>query len=236
MTIEIQRNEVENAVENEVKSAVAVEMRNATQSRKAVEFDMKKSVGGLHLVHVSRGVRRSELREGTTGRPVAIPRIWAVAERKPALADDVKALIAEGQPVLPEPKVELAFYRKYTEAMLRRYLRASMEVGRVPSLMGRELFRGNVSHYRMTSFEDGVVFCIDVERCLARLRKDDQKIIQRIAIQGYTREEAGPLLGLSFKTCVVNYGTALDRLTELFLASRLLEPQKCCQDLEMVEN
>lgn len=243
MTIGIQRkkpseseNEIANTVENEVKNAVAVEMRNAAQSRKAVEFGMKKSVGGLHLVHVSRVVRRSELREGTTGRPVAIPRIWAVAERKPALADDLKALIAEGQPVPPEPKVELAFYRKYTEAMLRRYLRVSMEVGRVPSLMGRELFRGHVSHYRMTSFEDGVILCVDVERCLARLRKDDQQIIKRIAIQGYTQEEAAPLLGLGVRSCIVKYGQALDRLTELFLVGRLLEPQKCCQDPEAVEN
>jgi DNA-directed RNA polymerase specialized sigma24 family protein len=78
----------------------------------------------------------------------------------------------------------------------------------------------------MTSFEDGVVFCVDVERCLAKLRKEDQRLIKRIALQGYTHEEAAPLLGITFKTCVVNYGTALDRVTELFLANRLMEPQK----------
>lgn len=194
---------------------------------------MQKAASGLRLVHVSRKVQTRELREATTGRPVSVPRIWAVAEPVRVPAQDMRALIAEGQ---PQPKVELAFYRKYTEAMLRRYLRLSMEVGRVPSLMGRELFRGSVSHYKMTSFEDGVVFCVDVERCLARLRTDDQRIIQRIAIQGYTHEEAAPLLGLSFKTCVGKYGQALDRLTELFLDGRLLEPQKFCQDPEMVEN
>ena len=37
------------------------------------------------------------------------------------------------------------FYRKYTEAMLRRYMTMSMEAGRVPSLLGREMFRGNVT-------------------------------------------------------------------------------------------
>jgi len=35
---------------------------------------------------------------------------------------------------------ELAFYRKYTEAMLSRYSRLSMESGRVPSLLGRRCF------------------------------------------------------------------------------------------------
>ena len=210
-------------------AAVGINMENTSERNKAVGIEMTKSVSGLHLVHVSRNVRRMELREGTTGRPIAIPRIMAVAE-------PMRALIAEGQPVPPEPKVELAFYRKYTEAMLRRYLRVSMEVGRVPSLMGQELFRGHVSHYKMTSFEDGVIFCVDVERCLAKLRKTDQRLIQRVALQGYTHEEAAPLLGVTFKTCVVHYGEALDRLTELFLIGRLLEPQKCCQDPEMVEN
>lgn len=190
---------------------------------------MQKAVSGLRLVHVSRKVQATELREATTGRPVAVPRIWAVAE-------PMRALIAEGQPVPPEPKLELAFYRKYTEAMLRRYLRLSMEVGRVPSLMGREMFRGNVSHCKMNSFEDAVIFCVDIERCLARLRKTDQRLIQRIALQGFTQEEAAPLLGLGLRSCIVKYGQAVDQLTELFLAGRILEPQKCCQDPEMVEN
>ena len=106
----------------------------------------------------------------------------------------MRALIAEGQPV--PPKLELAFYRKYTEAMLRRYLRMSMEVGRMPSLMGRELFRGTPRTTRWTTFDDEVVFCVDVERCLAQAAKTDQRLIQRIALQGYTPEEAAPLLGL----------------------------------------
>ena len=38
------------------------------------------------------------------------------------------------RPKAPEP--QLAFYRKYTEAMLRRYLTMSMEAGRVPSRAG----------------------------------------------------------------------------------------------------
>ena len=218
-----------NALRIRTSTAVGIDMENTAERNKAVGIEMMKSVSGLRLVHVSRNVRHMELREGTTGRPIAVPRIMAVAE-------PTRAPVAEDQPVRPEPKVELAFYRKYTEAMLRRYLRLSMEVGRVPSLMGREMFRGHISHYKMTNFEDGVVFCIDVERCLAKLRSSDQRLIQRIAIQGFTHEEAAPLIGLSFKWCVIHYGRALDRLTEIFLTSRLLEPQKCCQAPEEVEN
>jgi len=190
---------------------------------------MQKAVSGLRLVHVSRKVQTTELREATTGRPVAVPRIWAVAE-------PVRPLVAESQPAPTPPKVELAFYRKYTEAMLRRYLRLSMEVGRVPSLMGRELFRGNVSHCRMEGFEDAVIFCIDIERCLGKLRKSEQRLIQRIAVQGYSQEDAAPMVGLCVRTCVVRYRQALDHLTELFLAGRLLEPLKSCQEVEAVEN
>jgi hypothetical protein len=160
-------------------------------------------------------------------RAFAVPRIWAVAEAAQPSA-------AESRPPAPKPKLEVAFYRKYTEAMLRRYLRVSMEVGRVPSLLGRELFRGNVSHYKADGFEDGVIFCVDVERCLARLQKEDQRIVRRIAIQGYTLQEAGLLLGMDFRRCHERYGRALDHLTELFLAGRLLEPQRGCQDVETV--
>ena len=191
-----------------------------------VGVEMKKAVSGLRLVHSSRKVVSSEVREATTGRPVRVPRIWAVAA-------PVQAAV-EAPAAKPEPKAELAFYRKYSEALLRRYQRVSVEVGRVPSVMGREMFRGNASHYAMTTFEDGIVFCIDVERCMAKLRNEDQRVIRRVALQGYTQAEAAPMLGVSLRTCVQRYADALDRLTELFLAGRLLEPLKCCQEGEAI--
>ena len=189
---------------------------------------MNKAVSGLRLVHSSRKAMHQELREATTGRPVVVSRIWAVAA--PAA---VPVAIA---PAKPQPKAELAFYRKYTEALLRRYQRLSVEVGRVPSVMGREMLRGHASSYKMTTFEDGIVFCIDVERCIARLRKDDQRVIRRVALQGYTQAEAAPLLGISLRTCVQRYAEALDRLTEAFLGGRLLEPLKSCQGGGAEEN
>jgi hypothetical protein len=189
---------------------------------------------GTGLMLVPKRVRQARqervVREGSTGRIVAglqnvllLSRVWAVAES-----------VVRAQPeAMPEergaPKVELAFYRKYTEAMLRRYLRLSMQAGRVPSLLGRELFQGNVTSYRMHSFEDAVIFCFDVEKRLGRLQVMDQQMIKRIALQQYTQGEAAGMLGLSLRNCIRQYGQALDRLTAMFLEAKLLDPLESCQ-------
>src|SRR5437764_12327410 len=61
---------------------------------------------------------------------------------------------------------DLWLYRERTVALLKRYLRISLEVGRLPSLLGRELFRSKVTSYRMSSFAAGVIFVHDVECAL----------------------------------------------------------------------
>jgi predicted DNA-binding protein (UPF0251 family) len=176
------------------------------------------------------------LREGSTGRVVAmLPRVWAVEEIGDSVETDAgksgygaPRAAAEGQPG-SRPKVEVAFYRKYSQAMLRRYLRMSMEAGRVPSLLGREMFRGNVTSYRVHSFEDVVVFCLDVERCLARLNPEEKDLIRRVALQEYTQAEAAAVLGMGVRCVAKQYAAALDRLTWMFLEARMLEPLKSCQ-------
>ncbi len=125
---------------------------------------------------------------------------------------------------------EMAFYRKYTEAMLRRYLRLSMEAGRVSSLLGqKEMFRGHTTSYRVRSFEDGVIFVLDVERCLSRLGEVEQMLITRIALQEYTQGETAALLRMGLRTVVRRYAVAMDQLTEMFLTHGLLEPMLACQ-------
>lgn len=121
-----------------------------------------------------------------------------------------------------EPKPELAFYRKYTEAMLRRYVRLSLTVGRMPALLGHDAFRGKMSTYRVTSFEDSVIFVYDVEKCLKKLDGFSQELIRRIALQEYTQGEAAGLLRVSLRTIVRRYGEAIDALTRIFLENRLL--------------
>ena len=68
-------------------------------------------------------------------------------------------------------EAELWLYRDRTMGLLRRYRRISIEVGRLPSLLGRELFRTRVSSYHVTSFEEAVIFVRDVECRLQKLNE-----------------------------------------------------------------
>jgi hypothetical protein len=127
------------------------------------------------------------------------------------------------------PRPEFAFYRKYTEALLRRYAHMSMESGRVPSLLGKEMFRGRVTSYRVRGFDDVVIFCCDMESCMKRLDATDLKLIKRIALQEYTQGEVASMLGISLRSCVLRYGKALDRLTSILLEVGMLETLQGCQ-------
>ena len=101
-----------------------------------------------------------------------------------------------------------------------------MEAGRVSSVMGREVLGGRASSYRVHGFDDAVIFRMDVEKCLRQLAPEERAVIRRIAIQEYTHQEAADLLNVSLRTVGTRYGKALDRLTEILLRVRLLEPLK----------
>jgi predicted DNA-binding protein (UPF0251 family) len=119
---------------------------------------------------------------------------------------------------------ELWLYRDRTLGLLKRYLRLSVEVGRLPSLLGREFFRTRVTSYRVSTFEDAVIFVHDVERSLEKLESFDQELIARIALQEYTQEEAANMLGCWRRTVGRRYAAALDQLSEIFLKGGLLNP------------
>ncbi len=123
-------------------------------------------------------------------------------------------------PVKPQP--QLAFYRKYTEAMLRRYLKLSLEAGRVPSLIGQDMFRGRVSHCSVTGFDDVVIFVEDINRCLATLDAGQRYLVRKIAIEGYRMGETAAMKGISLRTVLTRYTAAIDKLSQLFLERKLL--------------
>src|SRR5208283_6055022 len=112
------------------------------------------------------------------------------------------------------PLVSLGFYRKHTESMLRRYLYASMQVGRAPSILGDPVSRGWASSRPIRTFEDAVIFVLDVERCLSQMGSLDRQMLCRIVLQEYTQAEAAILLGMSVRTICYKFPMALDRLTE----------------------
>lgn len=186
---------------------------------------MTKNAAGLLLLKkpMQRVEAQEGLREGSTGRAVEsrpvharLERVWAVAAADVPPAPEPKAE--------PKPPVELAFYRKYTEALLRRYLRLSMQAGRVPSLLSREMFRGNVTHYRVRGFEEVVIFCHDVEQRLARLNYTEQQLIKRLVLQEYTKGETAGMMGMSLTNLLQRYAQTIDRLTGMLLEAGILNP------------
>lgn len=128
----------------------------------------------------------------------------------------------------PAPRID--FYRKYTEAILRRYVRMSMEAGRVPSLLGQEMFRGKVTSYRVGNFDDVVIFVHDVERSIDRLPPPQKDLICRIALHEFTILETAQATGLMPRTVASRYVRSLDALSRIFLRARILAPQICCQE------
>jgi hypothetical protein len=119
---------------------------------------------------------------------------------------------------------DLWMYRKRTVGLLRRYMRFSIETGRLPSVIGREFFRAKVTAYTATTFEDRVIFVHDVEACLDRLAAFDQKIIARIILQEYDHERAARVLHCHRKTIQRRLPDLLDEISEEFLKVGMLVP------------
>src|SRR5271170_5905589 len=155
----------------------------------------------------------------------------------------------EDEAGIPEDEVapgldpDLRLYRKRTVGLLRRYMRLSIEVGRLPSLLGREFFRTRVTSYRASTFEDSVILVHDVEVCLGFLDVVDRTLIGMIVMQDHSQEETAMLLQCTRRTIVRRYGEALDRMSAIFLKRNVLArlpvqksiSEKACQEGESSE-
>lgn len=163
-----------------------------------------------------------------------LPTLWGSAQPAPlwkvVRKKDVPRATALDRPVAPQPAkaaadqplVSLAFYRRHTESILRRYLYASMQVGRAPSILGDPVGRGWVSSRPVRTFEDAVIFVLDVERCLEQLGSLDRQMLSRVILQEYTQAEAAVLLGMSTRAMSYKFPQAVDRLTEKLLKAGIL--------------
>ncbi len=155
---------------------------------------------------------------------IRLATVWAVSSESAAIqppkpAKQRRLPTVEREPL---PPISLAFYRKHTESLLRRYLYASMQVGRAPSILSEPIGRGWASSRPIRTFEDAVIFVLDVERCLEKLSLLDRQVLSRVVLQEYTQVEAAELLGMSPRTMSYKFPQALDRLTEKLLAAGLL--------------
>jgi Sigma-70, region 4 len=147
--------------------------------------------------------------------------------RDAGLGTGVVSLMCQEQPppfvFCDDTRIDLWSYRRRTIALLRRYARASVEVGRLPSLLGREFFRTRVTSYRMGSFEDIVIFVIDMEQAIDKLDSTDKKLLAMYVLEEYTIPEVARLMGGSQRTVERSLQTALDELTRTLLRNGLMD-------------
>src|SRR5271169_6010843 len=108
-------------------------------------------------------------------------------------------------------------YRGRTVAMLRRYMRYSIETGRLPSLLGREFFRAKVTSYTVVTFEDRVIFVHDMEKCLERLDEFSRQLLARHVLQEHDQVATARLLHCGERTVRRLTPYALDQLSEILL-------------------
>jgi len=132
--------------------------------------------------------------------------------------------------VLYGETADLWIYRRRTVALLRRYARASVEVGRLPSLLGREFFRTRVTSYTMRNFEDVVIFVADMEKAIEKLNAVQKRLLAMNVLEEYTVPEVARLLNCNQRTVERSLQDALDQLTEILLAGGLLERMESCQE------
>jgi len=115
-----------------------------------------------------------------------------------------------------------AVERMRTMALLQRFFRTALLVGRMPSLLGREIFRPHVRTVPAHAFEDSVVFVCDVERCLRALEPFDQRLIAFCVLEDRSEWEAARQFHCSQSEVSRHLGEALDVLHETFCRIGLL--------------
>ena len=118
----------------------------------------------------------------------------------------------------------LAAYRPYTRALLRRYFRVASDIGRLPSVLGGLCFRARISNYRLSSFEDAVIFVHDIERVLTKVEALGLDIIAAVILLDYSIPQAARRLNITVQRAERRYAAALDSLSAALLESQLLRP------------
>ena len=141
----------------------------------------------------------------------------------------IRHLAASTDPDYPVPPIPAdangwALYRDRTVAMLRRYLRMSLNIGRTPSVLGGELFRARVTAYKAHTFEEVVIFVHDMESCLRRLDPLSRLLIAKMTLQEFTGEEVAEQLRAPRRAVYRRYELALDLVTEMLATNELMDP------------
>jgi DNA-directed RNA polymerase specialized sigma24 family protein len=108
---------------------------------------------------------------------------------------------------------DLWVLRPRTTALLRRYARLSIEVGRLPSLLGKGDFRARLTLHSGKTFEDAVIFVADMDCVLDTLSEIDRRLLAMNVLEDYTVSEIARLLHCSERSVERELYTALDTLS-----------------------
>ena len=146
---------------------------------------------------------------------------WFAADKLPlgVIAGGRAQLDAEAHECM---RADALFFRGQTLAIVRHFFEIASQIGRLPSILGREFFRARVSHRGIPSFEDQAVFVHDVERALGRLTEADAEVVALVGLFQYSLDEVATMLGRSRSRVAQRYAASIDRLAEIFLQAGLL--------------
>jgi hypothetical protein len=171
----------------------------------------------------SRSARRPFLPHQLSPDEIPVPK-FPRTESDPAQKKMERASRELREQAEEDREEERRTYRGRTVAMLRRYMRYSIETGRLPSVLGREFFRAKVTSYTVMTFEDRVIFVHDMEKCLDRLDEFSRQVIARHILQEHDPSATAKLLHCNEKTVRRYTPVVLDLLSEILLDVGLLEP------------
>ena len=169
-------------------------------------------------------IRELEEKPQAEGLPAHLPahQFPAPSPLPPNIAEDGSTGAAQIE-LDEQHEREQRIYRGRTVGMLRRYLRYSIEAGRLPSLLGSEFFRAKVTAYTVVTFEDRVIFVHDMEKCLDRLDDFSRQLIARHILQEHDRWATAKLLHCNEKTVRRYTPVVLDLLSEILMEVGLMK-------------
>jgi hypothetical protein len=121
-----------------------------------------------------------------------------------------------------DPEPETVCYRGQTLAIIRHFFEISSQLGRLPSILGREFFRGKVSHHVIPSFEDQALFAHDVQQSLMKLEEEDMVVLTLVGLYDLDHDQVAGILHRSSGCISQRYAEALARLTQVFLDTGVL--------------
>jgi len=125
-----------------------------------------------------------------------------------------------------DPEPETVCYRGQTLAIVRHFFEMSCQLGRIPSILGREFFRAKISHHAVPSFEDQALFAHDVQQALPKLEDEEVQVLTLVGFYDLALEEAAALLGRTPGCLSQRYADAVARLTQIFLDAGVLQRER----------